>query len=116
MNPQDHKCHVCGCPNPGKPHPEPVSLTKAERRALVASKGNGYLDITALEVYTGLSRSLLQSYIKRFIDPLPIYMSEGGGKTLVLRSEYDNWAERNLRRSSPEAEIDKAVAEVLEGL
>jgi predicted DNA-binding transcriptional regulator AlpA len=116
MNPKDHNCPSCGCPNPGKPHHEPVKLSKAERRALVASQGDGFLDLSALEVYTGLSRSLLQSYIKRPIDPLPSYMTEGNGKTLVLRSEYDDWAERNLRRLSHEDEIDEVVSEVLRKL
>jgi hypothetical protein len=81
---------------------------------------DGYLGLSALSKYSGLSVKQLRGYINRPIDPLPAFQTDGGetgrGKLLVRRSEYDQWAERNLRRPSPQADIDSAVAEALDGL
>ncbi|MHC4806372.1 MAG: hypothetical protein ACYTBX_08940 [Planctomycetota bacterium] len=62
----------------------------------------------------------LSEYIKDLNKPLPAFQTDGGesgrGKLLVKRSEYDSWAEKNLRRPSPSEEIDGVVAEALEGM
>ena len=90
------------------------------KAVLVLTMDDGYLGLSALSKYSGLSVKQLRGYINDPINALPCYQTSGGeagrGKLLVKRSEYDAWAERNLRRPSPEADIDSAVAEALEGL
>ncbi len=81
---------------------------------------DGYLSLNALSKFSGLSLKKLRAYINDPTNPLPCFQTEGGetgrGKLLVKRSEYDAWAEKYLRRPSPQAAIDAAVAEALEGL
>jgi hypothetical protein len=78
------------------------------------------MGLSALAEYSGLSLKKLRAYINDLTNPLPCFQTDGGetgrGKLLVKRSEYDAWAQGHLRRPSPQADIDAAVAEVLEGL
>ncbi len=112
-------CPACGCP--GGPHgivnTDPPT---ASRAILVLTMEDGYLSLNALSEYAGLSVKQLRGYINDPTSPLPAFQTDGGetgrGKLLVKRSEYDQWAERHLRRRSPQADIDAAVAEALEGL
>lgn len=119
MNFKANNCPICGCPiGPhGVVQAEPPVPSKA---ILVLTMDDGYLGLSALSKYSGLSVKKLRGYIHDLANPLPAFQTDGGetgrGKLLVKRSEYDAWAERNLRRPSPEADIDSAVAEALEGL
>ncbi len=118
MKPEPQNCPVCGCP--GGPHGVTYYESPVPSRAvLVLKMDDGYLGLKALSIYSGLSVKQLRGYINRPIDPLPAFQSDpetGRGKILVKRSEYDGWAEKHLRRPSPQADIDAAVAEALEGL
>ena len=86
---------------------------------LVIQTDDCYMGLSALSKYSGLSVKQLRGYINDLINPLPAFQTDGGktgrGKLLVKRSEYDAWAEKYLRRASPKAEIDAAVAEALGG-
>ncbi len=113
-------CPVCGCPPGGAhgvAHTEPAT---ASRAILVLQVNDCYLGLSALAKYAGLSVKQLRGYINDPASPLPAFQTDGGetgrGKLLVKRSEYDAWAERHLRRRSPQADIDAIVGEVLEGL
>ena len=119
MKPETHNCPACGCP--GGPHGAVYTDPPAPSRAiLVLTMDDGYLSLNALSKYSGLSVKQLRGYINDPASPLPAFQTEGGatgrGKLLVRRSEFDRWAERHLRRRSPQADIDAAVAEALEGL
>ena len=119
MKPESHSCPVCGCP--GGPHGTVNTYPPVPSRAiLVLTMDDGYLSLNALSEYAGLSVKQLRGYINDPTSPLPAFQTEGGdtgrGKLLVRRSEFDRWAERHLRRRSPQADIDAAVAEALEDL
>ena len=113
----DTCCPFCGCP--GGPHgvTEPPAPSRA---ILVLKMDDGYLGLSALSKYSGLSVKQLRGYIHDPANPLPAFQTDGGaigrGKFLVKRSEYDRWAEKYLRRPSAQAEIDAAVEEALTGL
>ena len=120
MKTKDNSCPVCGCPpggDHGVVHTEPAT---ASRAILVLTMEDGYLSLNALSEYAGLSVKQLRGYINDPASPLPAFQTEGGatgrGKLLVRRSEFDRWAERHLRRRSPQADIDAAVAEALKDL
>ncbi len=119
MNTKDYSCPLCRCP--GGPHGVVhTELNTASRALLVIQTDDCYLGLSALAKYAGLSVKQLRGYINDPASPLPAFQTEGGatgrGKLLVRRSEFDRWAERHLRRRSPQADIDAAVAEALEGL
>lgn len=119
MNPNDHICPVCSCP--GGPHEVVYTDPPVPSRALLVLQVNDcYLGLSALAEYSGLSVKQLRKFIHDPLNPLPSFQTQGGetgrGKLLVRRSEFDRWAERHLRRPSPQADIDAAVAEALKGL
>ncbi len=119
MKPEPQNCPVCACP--GGPHGVTYSEPPVPSRAILVLKmDDGYLGLSALSKYSGLSVKQLRGYIHDPANPLPAFQTDGGetgrGKLLVRRSEYDAWAEKHLRRPSPQEDIDAAVAEALEGL
>ena len=119
MKPETPNCPVCSCP--GGPHGAVYTDPPVPSRAVLVLQVNDcYLGLSALAGYSGLSVKQLRGYINDPPNPLPCFQTEGGesgrGKLLVKRSEYDRWAEKYLRRPSPQATIDAAVAEALEGL
>jgi hypothetical protein len=74
---------------------------------------DAYLTLThGLPEYSGLSERTLRGYLKHPAYPLPFYKI--GGKVLVRRSEFDDWA-RQFRAVAPSS-IDALVTDVLRGL
>lgn len=62
-------------------------------RVVVSAPLDPFLSLTALVAYSGLSRRTLQSRVNDLPDrALPSYRI--GGKILVRRSDYDQWAAR----------------------
>ena len=119
MKPETQSCPVCACP--GGPHGVTYTEPPVPAKAILVIQVNDcYMGLSALAEYSGLSAKQLRGYINDPTNPLPAFQTDGGetgrGKLLVRRSEYDAWAEQNLRRPSPQADIDAAVAEALEGL
>jgi hypothetical protein len=71
-----------------------------------------YLPLTRLSTYAGLSVRTLRSYLTHPAYPLPCYRI--GGKVLVRRSDYDNWAARF--RAVDVSAVDALVTDALRGL
>jgi hypothetical protein len=71
-----------------------------------------YLPIRALAAYSGLSIRTLRGYLVHPAFPLPCYRI--GGKVLVRRSEFDQWAQQ-FRAVAPAA-VDALVADLMKGL
>jgi hypothetical protein len=72
----------------------------------------GYLPLTALARYSGLSVRTLRTHLARRSHPLPCFRI--GGKILVKRADFDMWAEQF--RSTAADCVDAIVAETLRGL
>jgi hypothetical protein len=53
---------------------------------------DGYLPLTELATYSGLSVRTLRDYLHDPVAPLPHFLQ--GGKIVVRRSEYDDWMQR----------------------
>lgn len=73
---------------------------------------DAYLPLKALATYAGLSERTLRGYLTHASHPLPCYRI--GGKVLVRRSEFDQWAARF--RTVAATAVDALVAEALRGL
>jgi hypothetical protein len=77
-----------------------------------ALPNDGYLPLTKLAGYSGLSVRTLRNYLTHPSRPLPHYRI--GGKILVRQSDYDAWA--MAFRTVASDQISGLVADVLEGL
>lgn len=64
---------------------------------------DGYLPLTELATYSGLSIVVLREFLARTVDPLPHYRF--GTKIEVRRSEFDAWAAKH-HRVAPEKPFD----------
>ena len=65
-----------------------------------------------LSNYSGLSVRTLRGYLAHPVHPLPCYRI--GGKVLVRRLEFDQWAQQF--RAAPSSKVDALVSEALKGL
>ena len=73
---------------------------------------DAYLPLRALSTYAGLSVRTLRTYLAHPSCPLPCYRI--GGKVLVRRSEFDQWARQF--RAVPSSKVETLVTEALRGL
>ncbi len=77
------------------------------------SPRDGYLPLTELARYSGLSVRTLRGYITAKRNPLPHYRP--GAKVLVRRSEFDAWMHAFRSRANGEDQtqrIDRLIDEV----
>lgn len=74
--------------------------------------GAEYLSLRSLAVYSGLSVRKLRDHLVDGARPLPHYRI--GGKLLVRRCDFDEWA-MGFRVTTP-APIEQIVDEIMEGL
>src|SRR3954466_4352971 len=79
------------------------------RPATVDAAADPYLPLQMLTRYAGLSVRTLRNYLRHPVTPLPHYRV--GGRILVRRSEFDEWAVRFRTEGSP---LDEFVREALE--
>jgi len=93
-------------------HPSPVDVGERNLPSDSARFEDGYLPVKDLAVYSGLSVRTLRTYISHPSHPLPCYRI--GGKVLVRRSEFDQWAQQF--RAEPSSVVDSLVTETLRGL
>jgi hypothetical protein len=94
---------------------EPSLATRArDGSATIAAVhlDDAYLPLTALRDYSGLSVRTLRGWLTHSAHPLPCYRI--GGKLLVRRSEFDQWAQQF--RAAPSSAVDQLVTEALRGL
>jgi hypothetical protein len=73
---------------------------------------DAYLPLRALASYAGLSVRTLRGYLVHPAYPLPCFRI--GGKVLVRRSEFDQWAKQF--RTVSASTVDRLVTEALRGL
>ena len=79
---------------------------------VLVSLDDAYLPMGRLSAYSGLSVRTLRGYLAHPVHPLPCYRI--GGKVLVRRSEFDQWAQQF--RAAPSSKVDALVSEALRGL
>jgi excisionase family DNA binding protein len=79
----------------------------------VTSGDAGYLPLKALAGYCGLSVRTLRGYLVDRVRPLPHYRV--GGRVLVKKSEFDDWAAQ-FRVVREPASIDALVDDVVGSL
>ena len=72
-----------------------------------------YLSLRSLAAYAGMSIRTLRALLIRRRAPLPHYRI--GGKILVRRSEFDQWA-AEFRIVRPPLDLDVVVGDVMRGL
>jgi excisionase family DNA binding protein len=72
-----------------------------------------YLSIRSLSAYAGMSVRTLRALLVRRHAPLPHYRI--GGKILVRRSEFDQWA-AEFRVVRPSIDLEAVVGDVMRGL
>jgi hypothetical protein len=77
-----------------------------------AKSRDAYLPLKILAGYAGLSVRTLRTYLAHPVHPLPCYRI--GGKVLVRRSEFDQWA--GQFRAVPSSTVDALVTDALRGL
>jgi excisionase family DNA binding protein len=70
---------------------------------------DGYLGLTALATYAGLSVRTLRARLRDAHDPLPSYRV--GGKRLVKRSEFEAWMARRRATVRVDAIVDDVLRE-----
>jgi Helix-turn-helix domain len=73
----------------------------------------GYLPLTRLAQYSGLSVRTLRGYLADRVRPLPYF--KVGGKILVARADFDAWVGQFRVNATPLA-VDALVTGVLDGL
>ena len=74
-----------------EPHQDGVS--PRSRARVVMLLNDAYLPLDDLATYSGLSRRMLEEYIRDAIAPLPHY--KFGTRVVVRRSDFDEWAQRH---------------------
>jgi hypothetical protein len=97
------------------PEPEQTTATPARDASTLSGLvrvDDAYLPLTALRDYAGLSVRTLRGYLTHPLHPLPCYRI--GGKVLVRRSDFDQWA-RQFRAVASSA-VESLVTEALRGL
>lgn len=78
-----------------KDPPRLPAKTGASRARPTLKLDDGYLPLTELATYSGLSVRYLQQLLARPVNPLPHYRF--GTKIEVRRSEFDTWAAKHHR-------------------
>jgi len=77
--------------------------------------GDAYLPLKVLAQYSGLSVRTLRSHLQHPVSPLPHYRI--GGKILVRRSDFDEWAAPFKAAASTEkSKVSDIVDDILLGL
>ena len=79
----------------------------------IADIGDRYLSVRSLAEYAGMSVRTLRALLVRRHAPLPHYRI--GGKILVRRSEFDQWA-AEFRVIRPTVDLEALVGDVMSGL
>jgi hypothetical protein len=92
--------------------PSPADVGEQKPFSDSARFDDGYLPVKDLAVYSGLCVRTLRNYISHPSHPLPCYRI--GGKVLVRRSEFDQWALQF--REEPSSVVNSLVTEALRGL
>jgi hypothetical protein len=80
---------------------------------LALSTGDGFMPLRALSNYSGLSVRTLRDHLFNRLRPLPHYRI--GGRIVVKRSEFDEWATQ-FRIAGEPVSLDELVDDVLDGL
>jgi hypothetical protein len=88
-----------------------ISGVLAEQ-VIVSTPLDPFLSLQALAAYSSLSRRKLRDHLMDPAHPLPCYRI--GGKILVRRSDYDDWAARYRQVGQPD--VDRVVIDVLKTL
>ena len=92
---------------------EPASDDRCHDTADVSVRiDDAYMPLKTLAGYAGLSERTLRGYLTHASHPLPCYRI--GGKVLVRRSDFDQWATQF--RSVSASAVESLVAEALRGL
>ena len=93
---------------------EPVAQVRGvlAERVIISTLLDPFLSLRALASYGSLSVRKLRDCLADTTHPLPHYRI--GGKILVRRSEYDDWASRYRRVGA--ADVDELIDEVLRDL
>ena len=89
-----------------------MRIAPAPEAASPMSLDDRYFPLRELSTYAGLSVRTLRSYLTHVSHPLPCYRI--GGKVLVRKSDYDDWAARF--RAVPRSRVDAIVSEAMRGL
>jgi excisionase family DNA binding protein len=79
----------------------------------VTDVGDQYLSLRSLARYAGISVRTIRGFIVRRHEPLPHYRI--GGKILVRRLEFDQWASK-FRVARPPIDLENVVGDVMRGL
>jgi excisionase family DNA binding protein len=90
-----------------------IPQIESYRRAHINGELDGYLPLTRLAHYSGLSVRTLRGYLADRVRPLPHY--KVGGKILVSRADFDEWVRQFRVQATPLA-VDALVNDVLDGL
>ena len=90
----------------------PTGLHLDDAYLPIASSGKRGSSRLTLSDYSGLSERTLRGYLTHPVHPLPCYRI--GGKVLVRRSDFDEWARRF--RAVPTSAVDALVTDALRGL
>ena len=64
-------------------------------RLVMSAQVDNYLGLEALASYSGLAERTLRAHIASPVHPLPHYRI--GGRVLIRRSDYDQWATAHRR-------------------
>lgn len=67
-------------------------MAKKSRARRRVTFNDAYLPLEELATYAGLSVRTLRDYLHHPVTPMPHYVI--GGRIVVLRSDYDEWAQR----------------------
>ena len=89
---------------------KPSSTLRNQEAAAVDDR---YLSLRSLATYAGLSIRTLRGYLGRRHAPLPHYRI--GGKILVRRSDFDQWASE-FKVVRPRLDLEALVGDVVRGL
>ena len=81
-------------------------------RVVVSTPLDPFLSLRALSGYSGLSTRTLRNHLLDPGHPLPCYRI--GGKIIVRRSDYDDWAARYRHLGCPD--LDRVVTEAVRDL
>ena len=76
------------------------------------SSSRSYLPLRALAEYSGLSVRTLRNHLVHASTPIPHYRI--GGRVLVRRDEFDEWAARF--KVSAQSNLDSVLQDVFKGL
>jgi Helix-turn-helix domain len=90
----------------------PAGLHVDDAYLPIAASGKRGSTRLTLSNYSGLGERTLRAYLTHPVHPLPCYRI--GGKVLVRRSDFDEWARQF--RAAPTSAVDALVTDALRGL